>query len=198
MIRNLQLILITLVGCLTCSCGYQFSGSGSTLPPDIKTLAIVDVRNQTTEPQVGLKLKENLELRFERYGVVELSEDPERADALLTCTITSIDDEVKTVTGQTDIELESDLLVTLSAAIKRRNGQIIWSNPNLVVRNSFASTSGAVVTSSSNFAQGDINTSALASLSSREVSRVQQEQALEDLLEEAARKIYLESVAESF
>ena len=183
---------------LLSSCGYQFQGSGSVLPDDIKTVAIPVVRNNTTESGLGLELTERLRSRFERYGVVTVIDDAKSADALLDAEILNVQTRVQDVTGETDIELEQELIIYISAELRRKNGQILWKNESLAARETFASTSDVVVTSSSSFTQSGIGSSQLGSLGSREVSRGQKKQALDDLLDEASRAIYEDSVAADF
>jgi hypothetical protein len=66
------------------------------------------------------------------------------------------------------------------------------------ISDSAASVGNVVVTSSSDFAQSGIQGSTLDTLGSHEVARGQGQQVLDDLLDEASRKLYLEAVAADF
>ena len=179
-------------------CGYQFQGSGSILPDDVKTVAIPIAENSTTEPGLGLRFTEALRSRFDRYGAVSVIEDSADADAVLRAKILGIDYRVRNVTSTTDIELEQELVMIIGAELRHKTGQLLWRNERLQVIESFASTSDVVVTSSAEFSSGNIGSGSLGSLGSREVSRGQQDEALEEVLEEASRKIYLQAVAADF
>ena len=183
---------------LVSGCGYTFQGSGTVLPDDIKSIAIRVAENQTTETGLGLKFTEKLQSRFERYGAVKIVDPDEDADAELITKILSIETNVRDVTSDTDIELEQDITLTIFAELRRSNGQVLYRNPLLKSRESFASVSDVVVTSSSSFAQGGISASTLGSLGSREVSRGQQAAVLDELLDESARQLYLDAVAAEF
>lgn len=191
------LLIVGLLSMLS-ACGYGFQGGGSVLPPDIKTVAIPRAENDTTYNGVDLQFTEALRSSFERYGVVNVVDREDRADAILDSRIVSIQTRTGSVTGRTDIELEQELIMTISASLKRRSGQLLWRDPQLMVRQSVASTSDVVVTSSSDFATGGIGAGTLGGLGSRELSRGQQDEALEDLVEEAARRVYLDAVAADF
>lgn len=180
------------------ACGYNFQGSGSTLPPDVKTVAIKMTENNTTVPALGVRFTEKLRSRFDRYGVVKIVDFGDEADAVLITKITDLTTSVADVTAKTDIALEQDLIFTISADLRRKNGQILYTNPAITVHQRFGQTSDVVVTSSSAFAQGGIGAGTLSSLNSREVTRSQQEAVLEDLMDEAARKLYLDAVASEF
>ncbi len=195
--KKFGLIASLLYVCFLIGCGYTLQGSGSVLPSDIKTLSIKIAENNTTEPGLGLQLTEKLRTRFERYGVVRVVDPGEDADANLATTITKVQTRVRNVTGASDISLEQDLYVEVLAELKRKNGQILYRN-TVGANSSFAGTSEVVVTGSSSFAQGDIGAQSLNSLGTREVSRGQQQQALDDVFDEVSRKLYLDAVAADF
>jgi outer membrane lipopolysaccharide assembly protein LptE/RlpB len=179
-------------------CGYQFQGSGSILPEDVKTIAIAPVENDTTIAGLGVRFGDELRSRFERYGVVRIIEDRGIADAILSARILNVDTQVRNVSGAEDIALDEELFITVAAELRRKSGQLLYRDPSMTVSDSFASVSDVVVTSSAGFASSDISASELSNLTQREVSRGQQEQALDELMEEVARKIYLNAVAAEF
>lgn len=179
-------------------CGYGFQGSGSVLPNDIKTLAIRRSANLTTAPGIGLQFTEKLVSRFSRYGVVEVVQGTRDADAELVTTIKEVQFRVRDTTGETDIALEYDMELVISAELRRRNGQILYKNDAIKSVETFGGQSDVVVTSSSSFAQGGISADTLNSLSAREVTRGQGRVVLDELMDESARKLYLDSVAASF
>ncbi len=180
------------------SCGYQFRGSGSTLPEDVQTVGVDMVQNDTTIPRIGLLMTEELRSQFERYGVVNVSDTVAGADAVLKAKIVSVDSRVKDVTGSSDIELETEVTMTVSAELLRDTGQLLWKDDNVKIRKTIASTSDVVVTSSSSFAQGGITSSTLGSLGSKEVERGLERDALEDMIEQAAQTVYIRAIASDF
>ena len=183
---------------LLCGCGYAFQGSGSILPPDVKTVAVPLVENDTSEQGLDIQLTEALRSRFERYGAVKVITNPALADAVLTAKVVRLTNRVRNVTGSTDIALQMDLLMTVSATLKRKNGQILWRNDSVNAVASYANVSGLVVTSSTSFAQGGIGADTLSGLDSREVSRGQQAQVLADAVDSISQKIYADAVAAEF
>lgn len=180
------------------SCGYRLQGSGSVLPSDIKSISIRTSENNTTLSGLGPRFSEILRSRFERYGVVRIVGSGETADAELITKILSIDTENRDVEGRSNIQLEQSLILIVYAELRKRNGQILYRNPNLMVTESFGTVSSNVVTSSSSFATGGLAPGALGSLTQREVARGQAAETLEELLDEAARKLYLDSIASDF
>ncbi len=180
------------------SCGYTFQGSGSVLPSDVREIAIRPVENETPLPGLGPRFAEKLRSRFERYGVVTVVDSAEEADAELIVKITAVDTRVRSVTSGTDIALEYDIFMTISAELRRRSGQLLYRNNRLITVDSYGGVSDVVVTSSAGFAQGGIGADTLGDLGSRQVSRGQEDQAIEQLMDESARMLYMDAVAEEF
>jgi len=194
------LLFFACLGLLT-ACGYGFPGSSTVLPDDVRAIYIAAAVNETSEPGLAGRFTEDLRMRFDRYGSIHLVDTRDAADAILNSTVKSVSTHVSTVTGSTDIEFGMELQVLVSAELIRKDGETLWKNEDVKVVKPFASVGDAVVTSSSGFAQSGISGSTLdqlGSTGSREVSRGAQRIALDDALEETARKIYLLSVAESF
>jgi outer membrane lipopolysaccharide assembly protein LptE/RlpB len=179
-------------------CGYQFRGSESALPPDVRTVYIPRVTNESTEAQVDTLLTEALRDEFERYGVLTVVERASEADATLDATIRSVVQERGATTSNTDIALQMFTVMTVQSELRRRNGALLWKGDNIRVSQSFGAQSGVVVTSSADFASGTMGSSDFSNLSDREVSRGQEQQALEDLTVEVAQRIYSESVIPEF
>ncbi len=179
-------------------CGYALRGSGTVLPPDIKAIYIPLVDNETTVPGLGQRFTEVLRSRFDRYGVVKIVERERDADATLVAKVIDLDNRVRGVESETDVSVDSDLIMTISAELRRKTGQLLYRAKSLSVSSSVAGVSDTVVTSSSGFESGDVDAGTLGAIGDREVERGQQDQALDDLMEEVSQKLYLESVAADF
>ncbi len=189
---------LAVIAIVMSGCGYSFQGSGSILPPDIKTVSIPLAENNTTESGLGQRFTESLRSRVDRYGAVKVVDEEEDADAVLVAKVLDVQTEVSDTTSNTDIELESEVVLTVSAELRRKNGQLLYRNARMSISDSAASVGDVVVTSSSQFAQSSIGSGTLDSLGSREVARGQGTQVVEDLIEEASRRIYLDAVAADF
>lgn len=187
------IFLLSLVGC-----GYAFRGGGTALPPQIKNIYIPIAENNSAEPGLSTVVTEALRDEFERYGVVNVVEELKDADAVLRSRIISVRRTTSSVTSHTDIGLQFDTVLTIAAELKNVTGPTIWRDPSIVVSQEFGSTSDVVVTSSSDFASNTLGAGDLAQLGNREISRGQEEQALQNLAEDAAKKIYTAAVAPDF
>lgn len=198
MLKNISIFSLFSLVLFISSCGYQFQGGGSVLPPEIKTVAIPLVKNQTSSPGVELVLTEALRARFDRFAALRVVEDEDQADSILKAKVINIDSQVRDTTGQTDIALGLDIVMTVSAELLKSDGTLLWRNNNIVVIEPIESVSDTVVTSGSQFAQYGIDRNTLGGLNALEVSRGQSEQAYENMSNEVARQIYNSAVAANF
>ncbi len=191
-------IFAATIAMLTGGCGYQFQGSGTSLPSDIKTIAVASVENETLTPGLGRDVEEGIRTMIESFGALRVARSESDADAVLRASIKDLDTRVRSVTGVSDIALEYDLTIIVAAELRRRNGKLLWRNPGVQASQQIAGTSSVVVTSGSDFAQGNISGESLAGLEDKEVTRGAGRAALTDLIEEISRRIYIEAVAEDF
>lgn len=198
MIKTFFKVLLSLVVFLLSGCGYSFIGSGSSLPPDVQSVYIPFVTNLSSETYVTPLLTEALREEFEKYGVLKVVDSTENYDSVLNVTILSVGEESRTVTANTESELQGDLTLTLQVELLRRDGSVLWANPSLSQSRSYASDLSTVLTGSASFAQSGMSASDLQNLGNREVSRSQQRITMENLIEETSKKIYMQAVAPSF
>ena len=180
------------------ACGYAFQGSGSILPTNIKKIFVKDVVNNTTESNVGIVLTEALNDRFDRYGTFSVVDSESEADAILTAKILDISRDTRSVTSGTDTALQLETSVQIAADLTSKSGLLLWSNPAMVLSDTFGTAASSVVSSSADFASGGLNSDDLASLNAREVSRDQERQIIEALLELSAKKVYEAAVLPEF
>lgn len=66
------------------------------------------------------------------------------------------------------------------------------------VSRQYGTTSGVVVATSPDFAAGNISAEDLGALSAREIARGQEQEAFDQLAEQAAKQIYDQAVAPDF
>ena len=186
------------IGLFVSGCGYSFQGSSTILPASVRTVFVDQVKNNSTDARLGVLVTEALRDRFDRGGVITLADSVENADAVLTVAIKRIDGGAVTSTSTTNQALQVNNTLVLSAELLRINGQILWSNPLLVVNRYSAATRSAVQTTTGDFASTGLLASDVVGLSDREVARSQQQSVYGPLVDEAARRIFEESVGPDF
>ncbi len=193
-----RLFLILSLTLYVTGCGYGFRGSESALPPDVTKVYVSKAQNNTAQAGVDRLVTEALRDEFERYGTLTVVESRSEADAELRSKIVTIKRETRTVTSGTDTALQLATVMTVAADLRRTTGPLLWKNENMEVMKIFGAESGVVVTSSPEFASGNLGSSDLANLDSVEVTRGQEKQALEDLSEILAQRVYAAAVLPEF
>jgi hypothetical protein len=164
----------------------------------VKRIYIPLTENETTEANLARIVTEALQDRFERYGVVEVVDKMTEADAVLKTKIISVTKDTKTSTSGTDTALQYDIKMVISAELQRVTGQILWSNRAISAAQTYGATGSVVVTSSADFALSSLSASDLSGMSSREVARSQESEALDAMAEKVARAVYDQAVAPEF
>jgi outer membrane lipopolysaccharide assembly protein LptE/RlpB len=196
--KSTRLLFLPFVAILVSSCGYTLRGSGSVLPADVKNIYIPRVENGSTELGLADVVTEALREEFDSYGTVSVVEKQGAADAVLKVVINEVKNTTSTVDPTTNTALQMDTTMIIGGELRRTTGQVLWRENNMKVSKGYAANQNVVVTTSPDFASGSISSSDLASLSSRDISRGQEAQALNNLASEAARMVYDKSVAPDF
>jgi outer membrane lipopolysaccharide assembly protein LptE/RlpB len=196
--RIVTLVAVAFVALTGSGCGYTLRGSGTVLPADVKTIYIPRAENGSTELGLADVVTDALRDEFDSYGTVSVVEKQGDADAILKVRIIDVKNTTSTVNAATNTSLQMDTTMFLGGELRRTTGQILWRENNMKVTKEYAANQSVVVTTSPDFASGSISAADLASLSSRDISRGQEAQALNDLASNAARMIYDKSVAPDF
>ncbi len=195
--RILKLLFVVLCSVLL-ACGYSFQGGGSVLPPEVQRIYVPDVVNRSSDPLIGKLLTEALRERFERYGVVQVVDSEGQSDAILRVRVQQIRSSSRSSTAAGDVAQQLSVNVTVAGELQQNSGVVLWKNPLMTVSRSFGNTSGAVVTSSAEFAASGLGSSDVGALNQRELSRSQQSLALEQIANDVAQRVYDEAVAPDF
>ena len=127
--RRLALpVALALASCaLATACGYHLSGKGGNLPAHIKKIAVPELENTTTRPELGQRATEQVVKELASRGKYQLSADETGADAVLEGTILSWNQRSLLLTReQSDAQRVS---VTLKASVvftDRTQGRVLW------------------------------------------------------------------------
>jgi outer membrane lipopolysaccharide assembly protein LptE/RlpB len=137
---RLALVVVLALFVLTASCGYHTSGATSSLPPDVKTLAIPSFQNQTHTYHLETGLTGAVIREFNtrtHYRIVQVTQSGDQPDATLQGTVVSAQVApvaYDSVTGRAATGLATIVIkVTLTA----RDGRLLYSNPNYTFRDQY-------------------------------------------------------------
>jgi outer membrane lipopolysaccharide assembly protein LptE/RlpB len=122
------LVCLVLVG----GCGYHLAGKETHSPPGVRSVAIPTLKNQTLEPGIETHFTHAFLRQFildRRVNVVDRKE----ADSILEGTIKSFY-LLSTSYDKAGFATEFQTVVVMDISLKRRNGEILWNEKDLLER----------------------------------------------------------------
>jgi outer membrane lipopolysaccharide assembly protein LptE/RlpB len=123
--KALIILCMVLIG----GCGYQLVGKETHLPPGISSISIPTFVNQTLEPGIEIPFTQAFLREFildRRVKVVEQKE----SDSLLEGVIKSYNFYPVSF-DRSSLALEYQTTVLVDLTLKKRNGEILWSEKNI-------------------------------------------------------------------
>jgi outer membrane lipopolysaccharide assembly protein LptE/RlpB len=135
--------LVLLAALAAPGCGYRLRGTGSSLPPGLRTLSVPVFKNLTTRYELDVKLTQAVINEFVSRGKVGLAAEPSGADAVLEGEITGFAANPIgfTGTGQAD---RYSITVTAKVTLKERaSAKVVFSNPAFVYQQDYSVPPGS-------------------------------------------------------
>ena len=147
-LNHTGIVTVILLGFfLLTGCGYQMVGKETHVPPGLDSVAIPTFQNQTFEPGIEVQFTRGFLREFiqdRRVNVVGRSE----ADSILEGVIKSFN-FYSISYDRSGLVLEYQTNVVLDLTLKKRTGEILWTEKNLSETRWFRASSN-VLTSESN------------------------------------------------
>jgi len=191
--------VLVAVLCLS-ACGYRFTGEHIGLPDDVRSIAIGKIGNDSREFGLEKSLGFALEREIVTRRQLRLEQDSGAADGLLSGRIRDV--RLRPVgfnPRDQAVQYEMTLIIDLTLT-RQADGKVVWETRNLQEIDEYATSGTVVVTSSSQFQQGNLNAADLENpqFASRDDSRpvsiplaeTERRQALDRLVTQAVRDLY--------
>lgn len=122
-LRHLWVALILLP---LCACGYHLQGQGNALPDDIRSVRIELFKNGTKEPFIDNRVTNEVVSKFARAGVLEVVENPDFADAVLSGRVIAYSSSALSY-DERDRIVEYRSKMNVEATLRRRDtGRVLW------------------------------------------------------------------------
>ncbi len=133
-----RLVLALGIACAATGCGYHEAGRATSLPPDVKTIAIPTFVNQTARFRIEQMLTSAVTRQFIERTNFQITHTVAGADAVLRGTVKSVQATAVTFdpsTGRaTAFQIEVRAAVQL---IDLHSKKVLFSNPNYVFREQY-------------------------------------------------------------
>jgi hypothetical protein len=146
--------------------------------------------NRTRDIGAGNEITSALRSEFYRRGELQLVDQPDRADAILSGVVQTFDSRTASV-NQYDEVLQFDATLTIDATFRRREpSEILWRGQAMRLTEIHAGSRAAVVTTSSKFQNQTLNTSDVRQLTDIQLTETDSRRMREDLIERFARELH--------
>jgi TolB-like protein len=135
--RTIAAALAMAFAALLPSCGYHLSGAVTSLPPEIKIIAVLPFENRTNRPEIEQRVTEEVADEFTRRGRYKVITDRSAADAVLEGAVTSYrTSPVQFTSAGRATRVEA--FVTLQATLRETsNDEILWSQSGLIFKEQY-------------------------------------------------------------
>ena len=171
-------------------CGYQFVGDSSLLPPDARTIYVEPFVNRSREVGMDKELASALRGEIYRRGQLQVVDYSEQADVILSGVIRSLESTVASVNRRDEV-LQYESALTLDVTLRRRQpNEILWRGQGLRLSEIHNGSRAAVVTTSSEFRTGTLNSSDVRRFTDIQLTEVERRMVEDQLLERFAKELY--------
>ena len=178
-------VLIALAGC-----GYQFVGESSVLPADARTIYVETFVNRSREVGMDKELATALRGEIYRRGNLQMVQYAEQADVILSGVIRSLENRVASVNRDDEV-LQYESALILDVTLRRRvPNEILWRGQGLRLTELHNGSRAAVVTTSSEFRTGTLNSSDVRRLTDIQLTEIESRMVHDQLMERFARELY--------
>jgi outer membrane lipopolysaccharide assembly protein LptE/RlpB len=186
-----MIIIASLVLCGALGgCGYQFGGGGNLLPRDAQTIFVEPFINRSREVGIDKELTTAVRGELYRKGRLRVVDQPEQADVILSGVVRSLD-SVTTSVNRFDEALQMETHMLLDVNLRRRDpSEILWRGPAIRLTQVYAGSRAAVVTTSSEFRTGTLDTADVRRMTDIQLTESQQSGAREQLMVRFAQELY--------
>ena len=179
------LAVLSLLGC-----GYQFAGRSDLFPKDIHSVYVEPFLNRTRDIGLGPEITTALRGELYRRGELQLVDQPDRADAILSGVVRSFDSLTASVNNNAEV-LQFEATLVVDTTFRRREpSEILWRGQGIRLSEIYAGERAAVVTTSSQFQNQTLNTSNVRNLTDIQLTETESRRMREELMERFARELH--------
>ena len=170
-------------------CGYQLAGESTFLPKDIHTIYIEPFINRSRDVGIDKEMTSALRGEFYRRGQLRVVDQIEQADVILTGVVQSLESHIGSVNRFAEA-LQYESVMTVDVTLRRREpNEIIWQTQGLRLNQFYNGSRGAVVTTSSAFQTGTLNSSDIRQFTDIQLTETENRQTRGQLMEQFATEL---------
>jgi hypothetical protein len=182
---------------VTAGCGYHFAGTGRSFAPELRTLGVDALVNDTREFGLEKRVALALEREFAMRGPLRIAASPTEGDLVLSGRIREAEDR-PVAFNRNDEVLVYHTVVALDLDLRRRDtGDIIWQARGLRASGDYEAVASVIVTTSSEFRSSTLNAEDLGAFTDIQLAESRRRQMMERMVAGLARDVY-DQIMEDF
>jgi lipopolysaccharide assembly LptE-like protein len=171
-------------------CGYQWVGHSSLLPKDAKTVYVEPFINRSRDIGLEKELTTAVRGEFYRRGKLRVVDVLDQADIIVSGVVRSLDTTVASVNRYDEV-LQYQAVLVLDASLRRREpNEILWRGQTLRLTELQPGSRAAVVTTSSEFRTGTLNTNDVRNMTDIQLTESEQRSVRDRLMESFAKALH--------
>ena len=171
-------------------CGYQWVGQSSLLPKDAKTVYVEPFINRSRDIGLEKELTTAVRGEFYRRGQLRVVDVSDQADIIVSGVVRSLDTTVASVNRYDEV-LQYQAVLVLDATLRRREpNEILWRGQTLRLTELQPGSRAAVVTTSSEFRTGTLNTNDVRNMTDIQLTESEQRGIRDRLMESFAKALH--------
>jgi len=197
MTRAHAVVAALLAFVVTAGCGYHFAGSGRTFAPEIRTLGVEALVNDTREFGLEKRIALALEREFAMRGPLRIAASPSEGDLVLSGRIREAEDR-PVAFNRNDEVLVYHTVVALDLDLRRRDtGDILWQARGVRATGDYETVASVIVTTSSEFRSSTLNAEDLGGFTDIQLAESRRREMMERMVTGLARDVY-DQIMEEF
>jgi len=171
-------------------CGYQFAGRSDLFPKDIRSVYVEPFLNRTRDVGIDQELTSALRSEFYRRGELQVVDQVDQADAILSGVVRTFDSVTASVNNNNEVlQFEATLVVDVTFR-RREPSEILWRGQNIRLTEVHPGSRAAVVTTSSNFQTQTLNTFDVRRMTDIQLTETAARQMRVNLMDRFARELH--------
>jgi hypothetical protein len=185
-------LLVPLAGC-----GYHFAGPARSFGPELRTIGVEALANESREIGIEKRLALAIEREFAMRGPLRVARVPGEGDLVLSVTVRTAEDRPLAFNSKDEVLIYKTLLA-LDLELRRRDtGDLVWQARDLRGGGDYESVASVIIATSSEFRRSTLNAEDLGGFTEIQLAESRRRHALEGIVEHLARDIY-DQIMEDF
>jgi hypothetical protein len=178
-------------------CGYGFGRGGRVFAPELRTLGVEALSNDTREAGLEKRIALAIEREFAMRGPFHIASTPDEGDLLLSGAVRQAVDRPVAFNSKDEV-LTYQTVLALDLELRRRDtGALLWQAKGLRETGDFETVASVIVTTSSDFRRSTLNAEDLGAFTDIQLAESRRRETLDRMLRSLAHDVY-DQIMEDF